>query len=286
LANPNETSGYAWKPLQTELSYFEHSKKKKKKRILLQAPEGGVISRAFDAITVFSNQRASPWSPSHLEELVDGSGGTVAHLAKLILRHLSHFATKANDPDAYYHLQGGLNILENLENGLGSLINTPLLRHRIITTLVCAMRCILGTRDDSTDVLYCYFVPLTRKLATSHHRWMVDALKAGLLHFMISYAAQHVGLNSDLLPVTWFLEEELTRSTVYYPIVSQFLLDVAPIQDTPGFQSSHFFPAWKSFVEVASRRIKLRHDHDSRESKSLGACDNIGVSTVVQHQIY
>ncbi|KAJ7215229.1 hypothetical protein C8J57DRAFT_1483142 [Mycena rebaudengoi] len=252
---------------------------------LLQAPEGDMVSRAFDGINVFFN-RGGPWSPSNLEELAEGSGGSADHLSKLVLRHLRRFAPKVDAPRPYSYFQGGMSVVEKIEGGLGDLIRTPLLRHGIITTTIRAMRRVLGTRDDSTDILYSYFNPMARILASSHHRWMVDALKAGVLHFMISYAAQHDGFSSDLALVTVFLHDGLRKSTVYYPIVSQLeisLLDVAAIQDTPGFQSSPFFPEWKSFMELAHRRIKLRHDHDSR-AKSLRACDNLGCASITQKQ--
>ncbi|KAJ7211960.1 hypothetical protein C8J57DRAFT_1539249 [Mycena rebaudengoi] len=41
---------------------------------LLQAPEGNMVSRAFDGINVFFN-RGGPWSPSNLEELAEGPFG-------------------------------------------------------------------------------------------------------------------------------------------------------------------------------------------------------------------
>jgi hypothetical protein len=236
----------------------------------------------FDGVAFFLSYEMKPLNPARFAQLVEGAGGTPADLAALVIKHINHFIPQKPHeimPERnMVYLITVLKFVQQTNDGPEGVFNAVLLSHGIIQALTAIFVRLTETVDCPPMLFDSCFALLTRKLAKSDHGWMREALKAGLLRGIILCSSHLAQLDRN--KVTKFVREELSFSTVYYPIVSQMevaLQEIESLQNTATFRSSAVFGDWQAFVKLARKRIALKQQFDSGEYKSLRACDNLEV---------
>ncbi|KAJ7139099.1 hypothetical protein C8R44DRAFT_727205 [Mycena epipterygia] len=263
----------------------------KETKDLIYAADGprAVITRAW---TIFLANRSGPEvhdlivgacrfiledtiSPTNITEIMQGAGSTDADLAKLFVEHLK-FAIPGPDYPASSEtllLLGGVIRLLKSINYRDKAWTSALLSQGIVTALVVVMLCLTVPTVAGTDEMLedCFFI-LARILAfTPRHQYLVEALKAGLLHAIVLSRCTAVG-------VECFLSLVLPRSTVYYSVLRQLDNELGKVEDiaeTSRFRASKIFERWTKFVDVAEARLELMRRYDAGQWLSGTDCANV-----------
>ncbi|KAJ7253261.1 hypothetical protein C8J57DRAFT_630959 [Mycena rebaudengoi] len=170
----------------------------------------------------------------HLQEFIDGAGGTMADLTQLLIKHLAHFLPlkqvlppKTMSLTAMSFLYTTLGFLET--PGLSFRILDPaLLEHGIIPMLIAILdvavqyeECPILLYVKSLTVLYAI-------LAVAEHRWLRQALDCGVIRVLLDCSVHPSRL--DLAMVERFLTV-VAMSLVYHPIVLQIESCISDVKD-------------------------------------------------------
>jgi hypothetical protein len=222
--------------------------------------------------------------PGNFEEIVDGAGGSLSHLASLAVKHLRLLTrsaqTDTSSTDSHYFLDDLLGFLGEIDAPSNPLF-PELLSHDLIGALTAAINVLLEVVvEDTAIILHNLFVALNTKTVAIPAEEIAKTLDAGLLRAIITYTVRAPrGLDMDLLKQ--LLGITLTRFTVYYCVASgldSYLNQARGLAATVAFTDSGLFGTWVSFLEVAERRLALVEYFDSPRYSSRVACDCLEVS--------
>jgi hypothetical protein len=222
--------------------------------------------------------------PAERQEAVEGAGGTVDALAKLIIEYLNFlipFITATNDEILHdiLHLHCILEFITKIDerDGRGPMADA-LHENGIGTTLAATILAMTTTKhQDMGMVVPCAFLLLEKKLVQLNGpRVMRDAIVAGLLRGII----QSCILGIKPQTTSDFLRVALPGCTVYYSVVSELeeaIRDVEDLVTDPDFTCSPHFQLWQRFRALAELRIRTAKHWTSEEFVSRRACDNLEV---------
>ncbi|KAJ7177188.1 hypothetical protein C8R46DRAFT_1347036 [Mycena filopes] len=111
------------------------------------------------------------------------------------------------------------------------------------------------------------------------HRLLREAIRAGLLRFLMSAA---VGSNEAIKFLRGILEK-LMRHLVYYSVLSclpQALRDVRHLQCATAFTHCELFDTWSEFWVLAQERLEIMAEYESPDFVSSKACDNVKCGSI------
>ncbi|KAJ7152688.1 hypothetical protein C8R43DRAFT_1106929 [Mycena crocata] len=157
-----------------------------------------------------------------MEELCDGAGGSMSNLASLTVQHLNRYATRRdNERDlAYVHLSGV--VLFAPKNKKNIPFQAALRSHGIveaITRVACALANELRSSDtvfpDTVFPLILDYLNWQFQSARRAHRFILDAIHAGMLHLIIPCGTRPA-CDKDLS----LLLLSITPYTVYYSVLA------------------------------------------------------------------
>ncbi|KAJ7261168.1 hypothetical protein C8J57DRAFT_1337253 [Mycena rebaudengoi] len=214
-------------------------------------------------------------TPKNLQGLLLGAGGDFPDLAKLLAGHLNFVIPVPDHPisdDTLLLLSAAVRLLKSI-NHRNEEWSSELLSQGIVQPLVVTMRSLaVSAKGAAHEMLDDCFVILTRLLIfTPRHQYLVEALKAGLLHAIVLCRVES-------LSIKCFLTAILPPSTVYYTVLKQLvaaLPEVASITQTSQFELSEIFPNWKKFMEVTESRFHVMRRYDGGDWLSGRYCDNL-----------
>ncbi|KAJ7628165.1 hypothetical protein DFH06DRAFT_1480594 [Mycena polygramma] len=232
-------------------------------------------------------------NPSNFAEIVEGAGGTLDDLARLVLKYIRHIIAgeglwEWGSQGVYtrwlvFFLHDSPSKSTSHLHPLREELLDMLRHHEFIQELVAAIFLILPARDsllagtrlcDRAKSIMDSFELLERLLTTRMgHRWLPDALDAGLLRLLADCTTQFPEELDHT--VGHFLTKLLPDGMVYYHVVAavENALDKAAEDPcAPDFEA--LSEDWGEFIELAQSRITIKQDLHPY-MVSIQACDNI-----------
>ncbi|KAJ6498229.1 hypothetical protein DFH09DRAFT_1376205 [Mycena vulgaris] len=251
------------------------------------ALEGGKISDQLSGdICHFLLQRLQLGGPNIMAEVIEGAGGSLDHLAPIIVKHIRHFVPhrdyRMSNEDGF----GVLAVFKLLENaGIREKpLNEALAAHGMvgcITTVLCAL-C-----GSPPIIITEQMIPLSfTVLVTSMAKFpsfpcVKEALDAGLLRGIVLSASRHMPILR--IPLLHLLRDILPASLTYHSVLCSLsaALDEANLHTSPAFRTSPSFTVWTDFVALASQRLEVLKQHDSGALALRRACDNLECDAIL-----
>ncbi|KAK7002403.1 hypothetical protein R3P38DRAFT_1733277 [Favolaschia claudopus] len=237
------------------------------------------------------------WGSPSFEELVAGVGGTRSHLASLVVAHIHFALPTASTPAveanvlhlvAMMYLVGGT----GEESGTASrsrdsIFRDALLHKGAIAALTTAIQAIDGsTVPIAATVMQCMLRALVSLMNNfPRHKWVVQALDAGLLNVMLCCgSAKRLKEMSALLDD--LLYDILPSTTVYHSVLSAFQRGLAKIQHIDvkaRFGDEIYLELWEGLFRLVRPRLALLDEYDSGQLAASihRACDNLECCNVV-----
>ncbi|KAJ7677691.1 hypothetical protein DFH06DRAFT_558786 [Mycena polygramma] len=224
--------------------------------------------------------------PHHLEEFLEGSGGSLSHLASLAVKHLDHHVTHPHMRFPLFILSSVVMFLAtNLEDNTA--FQDALISHG---SMACFVRVALvlaeGRHGPGDDIMVAGDGYLHRMLSyalsylTIHLiepracGYMREAVRAGLLQAIIA-SAIGCDATSNTQASLQTIVDLLKQYTVHHSVLSCLepaLRDVKSMQTTHGFTHSFLFLNWSAFWDLAHERIEMLKYYESADYVSLKAC--------------
>ncbi|KAJ7440855.1 hypothetical protein FB451DRAFT_1414915 [Mycena latifolia] len=225
----------------------------------------------------------NPEDPSRLAELIDGAGGTMHHLAGLIVKHIAYLIPMSRSADVDESFATGplcdlFGFIDNTRQGTSEDIVLLLLAHGILTALIPLLRA-LDLRVIKQELVPIYLNMLGGFIMTEPdpHR-VVEAMRAGIIDLVASLVGHP--LERDAMGYLSFLIHFLASNTVYYSMLTEIERMPSPLDrilehNAPDMMQGPVFDAWGVFIDLVVERQKMKQLFDSGESTSSLACDNM-----------
>ncbi|KAJ6629590.1 hypothetical protein B0H10DRAFT_2208550 [Mycena sp. CBHHK59/15] len=194
-------------------------------------------------------------SSTNLEGLLQGAGGSIADLARLLVAHLNFAVPSTDSPPSNETLLLLGGIIRSLKtiNHRNEDWGSALLLQGIVPSLVHTM-CSLtvpsaiegkgGILDD------CFFILAKILVVTPQHKYIAEALKAGLLQAIVL--------------------------CFYYSVLSEINVELDQVRDltqTPCFRASEIFQIWTTFVDSTETRLQVLRRYDNGNPETVSMCD-------------
>lgn len=230
--------------------------------------------------------------PAHLQEVLDGAGGTLGDFSQLIVWYIDFLiptSTVDLSAEDYNHIDSIWYPL----NGLGNKDSRDALRQAGLISSLSRMMCALArysgprswARDDDSsftsddDLMGAALIYLMTMLEDPPRDEMFrQAIRAGILRPLVLYGIQ----GAEVVWTTKFMTA-LPITTLYCSVISLLesaLRDVQDLVELPAFRGSAIFGGWNNFYSLAKRRIalaKLWKSANSLSRYARRACDNMEV---------
>ncbi|KAK6974577.1 hypothetical protein R3P38DRAFT_2668309 [Favolaschia claudopus] len=229
------------------------------------------------------SQEDSDWSA--FDDLLLGSGGTVTHLACLVVELANRYITEGAENlehsvatlgNLFIFMMSGIRQYDHgTHDQIPGAFGGELFKQGLVSTatkfglLVCDPS--MGTERAEAVLVY-----VQRLLsATPRHRWVVESLRAGLLPALFA-SRSSISLGRVLI--------ELIPSTVYYSVLAQ-LRESLPQVD--GLDVATFFPlegmahdlppveVWKLLTGLVGYRLEHIDNYATGIRKVVMACHNV-----------
>ncbi|KAJ7502655.1 hypothetical protein B0H11DRAFT_1907210 [Mycena galericulata] len=241
--------------------------------------------REFEDLCDFIGRDIAVSDAEHFEEFVEGSGGTVADLASLVVEHIT-WTTSHLTSDV---CSKGLFLLDccirfliatNFDTCYAQ-FNAALVDRGIVKALIGAVLALEeATVEETANVLEDCLVLLEWTMDVSDSRsWVTEALDAGLIRAIISCAVHNcIPTSATLESLHRLLIGVLPESLIYHSILSSIMASFAAAKDLlhlPCFMESEIFEAWQGFKELVKERLQVLIRFDSGEFRTRRACENV-----------
>ncbi|KAJ7176238.1 hypothetical protein C8R43DRAFT_1197858 [Mycena crocata] len=190
-------------------------------------------------------------TPTNLQGLLQGAGGDMPDLVTLF---------------------GVVRLLETV-NYRNEAWSAELLSQGLVPLLVFVMRSLLLSSDQRLKQIFddCFIVIARLLFLTPRHQFLVEALKAGILHPLVTPRN-----SSDSFRC--FVTAILPRASVYYTALKQLsiaLEEVASITTASEFRTSEIYADWKKLMDSLEGRFAIMVRYDGGDWISGKHCDNL-----------
>ncbi|KAJ6542909.1 hypothetical protein B0H19DRAFT_1310989 [Mycena capillaripes] len=245
--------------------------------------------------------------PRNFEEVLDGAGCSLDRLATAILKQISLALA-----DTRHKLTpGGLTISvaflhakpERNTEWVSLLLSRGIVVHAVSAlhafntsvtpdVLDSAARTIntsVKFKVTPTDVYFgtikaCFEVVTKYLVAPPGYAWIAEAIEAGLLRCLISFAAQGSRYNTQIQLI---LGRILPLNLVSRSVITQMKKalaqkDVQEISGSRQFMPSPLFPVWKDLLALVKTRVRALDSWETTGGLSFMACDNMLCGKITQ----
>ncbi|KAJ6528723.1 hypothetical protein DFH09DRAFT_1094227 [Mycena vulgaris] len=236
---------------------------------------------------LFSRMR--PKNLEHVDEIIEGSGGSLSHLASLVVKFIDEF-----DPDSESlmlkqdaRLRGHIfEFIDDIDRFLGPRerdatiagpFSVALLSAGIISSILTMATGLIKPNPENPP-----FSPLVEKslaflnrmlLTMPEHHWCSDAIDAGLLQVIISCSAAEKFQKT----MRSLLDDVLPASLIHYyglQVVEDELVEAMKARKGVKLSPPACCKAWESFVDLARERLGRVRSFDDTWKQRLKSCDN------------
>ncbi|KAJ7447746.1 hypothetical protein B0H11DRAFT_2335061 [Mycena galericulata] len=240
----------------------------------------------FEDLCKFIGRDEAVSDAEHLEEFVEGSGGTEADLASLVVKHITRTTPNLTGTDvcSKWLFQLDCCIRFAMAAHFGACyakFNAVLMDHGIVKALIGAVLALEeATMEETADVLERCLILLERTTDISDSRsWVTEALDAGLIRAILSCTVHNCTPTSGTLEILRrLLADFLPGSLIYHSTVSGIVVSFKGARDLlqlPRFAESIIFPSWQKFRTLVNERLGMLSRFNSGEIISRRACDNL-----------
>ncbi|KAJ7123966.1 hypothetical protein C8R43DRAFT_39634 [Mycena crocata] len=223
--------------------------------------------------------------PLHVEELLEGVGGTFKDLGSVVVRHIHGFMPPRQPPSSlsFFFFTTVIMFLVKLRGVAPEDELWPaLLNEGLARILPLAMHTLLEAKlanfEDMAHTIHgqCFLIMKSLLDAASDPWWTVAALQAQFLRVLVLSASP---------PDPWkpldvkhfFLRVKLPTALVYRSVILQMeraVKDVGDLAATSAFRTSSIFDDWVKLVELVNERVALVRSWDADGYESRRACDD------------
>ncbi|KAJ7773908.1 hypothetical protein B0H16DRAFT_1510370 [Mycena metata] len=249
------------------------------------------------ALADFLGRRAlhsaiDPNAAPHIEELVEGAGGTIVDLARLVIKLMDLGLSGLSSPDdppaptERELLQPAILFLANPSHQPHLSAHVFLAYDILPVTMraICAFNAAPFDHahiivSDSFDLIYWL-------LDTSPcQHWLAEAVRAGFLRAVASCGNRAAGITGEMKPTLLRIFASLTEGSIYYRTLScieNALPDVESLVTTPPFTASPIAEHWALLMEILRRRLNLFRVYNTDTYYSAHACDNLACGKILK----
>ncbi|KAJ7189234.1 hypothetical protein C8R46DRAFT_1184380 [Mycena filopes] len=227
--------------------------------------------------------------PRILEEFIEGSGGSIQHVAGLVVQHLDRTRRDTVSSQALYSLRGVLLLVNDIDEVLleraaahddaGPLV-AALVHSQAVRTLT-TVACELGASPSEDSELTrdrCYKLLAQIFDSPSGYRLLPKAIEVGLLIAL----ASSTDVDDDR-HVLMFLNRILPSASVYCMVLSTMpaaLDEIAEIEMDEAFLNSKLFPEWQKFRVLSDERLRILEHCRGATFSARAACDNLACGRI------
>ncbi|KAJ7676785.1 hypothetical protein DFH06DRAFT_1169030 [Mycena polygramma] len=240
---------------------------------------------------------SNPGNPDHLSQLIDGAGGTVDDLAKLVVEFIRDVAGRskpliaASPATDISRLVDFVKEADSYPGTPGAWLSSPLtplstemLFQEAINALIAAMFSLIRMPvPETAEALKQCFTLLERLLlSVPGYTWLEEALDRGLLQVIVESAT--LACASQLhRHLHFFLAQLIPQGLVFFHNVLQLgsaIDGVLPLVVTDDFRACEVCTSsdWENFMTVASERMEIFDGLD--DTVASKACDNLKCTTI------
>ncbi|KAJ7213069.1 hypothetical protein GGX14DRAFT_696952 [Mycena pura] len=234
--------------------------------------------------------------PLHFAEMVDGAGGTLDDLARLMMCHLDDVVNgsiswKFGSLAAYTRFLARLILAADTgytvqqstlpQSSTRQKFLETLRRHGFVPAFVVAMDTVLEACKSNSDSrllgnFKSSFIATLELLehllnTTLGYQWLPAAIEAGLLRMMAGVATEFPSMFDNRL--RFLLTKIFPDGLLYYHVVAamaKVLDEVTEIWSSKKLEDTEIVDDWNSFHDLAERRVQLLDG-----LRSSRACDNL-----------
>ncbi|KAJ7668793.1 hypothetical protein DFH06DRAFT_1322029 [Mycena polygramma] len=243
------------------------------------------------SILVFLAKDESPESDSTspLEEMSDGVGSSTRNLTRL-------FVEQMDDATAHYESRPNtagpvLSALVLLMTGAGSEdFYEALLSDGVVSFLIKAVRvledCARGDESFRPVLALSFDLLASRFRSDSGHRWVVQALDAGLLDLIITLGPSTHPTGTLVQVLTQLLRKDFPGYLVYYQValrIKRHFPRAHSMAASPAFRTSAIADLWTDFSKLVEENLGVLNYFESKTCRSAKACENMEVCPCQVH---
>ncbi|KAJ7751040.1 hypothetical protein B0H16DRAFT_1548624 [Mycena metata] len=215
-----------------------------------------------------------PSRPSFLAEYVQGAGGSVHHLARLVYEHVALACRTGNDP----HLIAGLNFVLSIpisfDNGFHEALGD-----RGIVRILCRLANMLTPGSGAVPPLLLVLMVLRRLLGPD--RRVRQALRHHLLDALLRLAT--LNISDDNVEILRAILARVQLGTLSYSVLSVLQGVLSSAEDFAASQTlRHLHNQWNQFISSTYARLAVKNIIDSPEYVPHSACDYIRCRKIQQ----
>ncbi|KAJ7604460.1 hypothetical protein FB45DRAFT_1070371 [Roridomyces roridus] len=251
-------------------------------------PETSPLLLSCAPLFFFANSDMA--NPTHSREIIAGAGGTMNHLASLIVRTIPRILpppTPASNPDPDFNLEHRkLTLISILKLADHPPLTNHLASHGIVDGL-CQTLCAFGgsVTSNTSLVVSLTMSGLINNLDVFPSMTRVkEGLEAGLLRAVVLCACRQ-DARDFYARLEALLVSMIPQALVYHSVLSSMraaLNDVEPLTGSRAFRESKLFGVWQDFVRVTTDRLDLLARFDRGEIGRTRACDHIECTSPVK----
>ncbi|KAJ7461206.1 hypothetical protein FB451DRAFT_1498452 [Mycena latifolia] len=231
------------------------------------------------------------WDPhdsptgGHIDEYLEGAGGSLDSLALMVIKHLGHAAaTDKVSERGHSHFTAAITFIWTVKDfeKFASNFGVALRRQGVLRALVAGVCSLNGVTADHKNGVYlltmCFNLLGIHSTHSPGRTWMAEALQSGLLRAIVLVASSQTPDAELDGQLDCFLTKALPPYMVYRSILVHMracLLEVEDLVKSEAFLASKSFAAWQRFHTVVCERLDLLEIFDSTPGALYKGCDNM-----------
>ncbi|KAJ7128807.1 hypothetical protein C8R43DRAFT_1210304 [Mycena crocata] len=261
--------------------------------LVLVAKAWVMLSRPGHALEIRASGCRAMWyllhwlvcDTTHVEELIEGSGGTLGHFASTIVGFVMCAAENGRVASKFLHYTlGFIYYLDERYPGVKTKLMARGVVHAVVRSIL-VIKSRAGRIEDDYQLDDSFHKLLKMMMTPPGHAFVAEALDAGFLR-LISTAV----INSeDTIPyevkdliqsLTFVLGRHIPYHSILSRLKSSSLAEVVNLVDCKGSRTSAAWETWRTFSGRATERIQLLNPYESDKYIPLKACDNAEYGTI------
>ncbi|KAJ7457789.1 hypothetical protein FB451DRAFT_1509087 [Mycena latifolia] len=238
---------------------------------------------AFEDLARFIGRREATSDPEHIEEFIEGAGGTASNLGFLVVKHITSTSTNLG-PDTS---RNQLLLIDCVVRFVVTRKFDPryidfyraTVSHGIIPAIIRVVNSLEAVDGVGNLLESCFCLLDWTMYVSDPHRWITEALEAGLLRAIISCATYHgISTPATRERLHKLLTTVLPQSLIYHSVLSIIKGVFKTVEDlvhTKRFLRSQIIAEWDAFKDLLQKRLRVLNWFNSPEFEPDRDCDNM-----------
>ncbi|KAJ7802334.1 hypothetical protein B0H14DRAFT_3488561 [Mycena olivaceomarginata] len=242
-------------------------------------------------------------TPANFEELVDGAGGTLDDLCRVIFRYIDTIVGRTGNiiPNSSVdYIRRLLSFIADAdqyprtENKWALVPLGPLSQALdfagLAAPLLSAITCLTTTSTPETGIALdeCFMLLRRAFNAPAGSLLLEEAMEFGLLRILITCATLNCAteVNNHLRYILW----QVIPAGLVWEYVAKHLAEsyysALELVETDAFRNCAIYKEWEDFVIMAEDRLEFMDEFNSAEFVSFKACDNMACGEIDEREYF